>query len=181
MSRLGQTIGAVLSLTQWSMVFFADAYVPHKLRSRVLKRRAKKRQPPPRAQVAPCSEHAPSSMAQSPSLEMPSIMLSSATMPSPGGLDAASSYQQTSPRVSAAPSGSGRGGGGGGGGGSGASRAAKPADDPHERMSELFDQASVAPHQPHAVLIPRHTRHAHTTHTPPTRHSHATHVPLHIP
>ena len=39
MSRLGQTIGAVLSITQWSMVFFADAYVPHWTRSRLLRRR----------------------------------------------------------------------------------------------------------------------------------------------
>ena len=29
MARLGQTIGAVLSITQWSMVLFADAYVPY--------------------------------------------------------------------------------------------------------------------------------------------------------
>ena len=27
--RLGMTIGAVLSITQWSMLVFTDAYVPY--------------------------------------------------------------------------------------------------------------------------------------------------------
>ena len=47
MSRLGQTIGAVLSITQWSMVLFADAYVPHWTRSRLLRRRERSRQEKP--------------------------------------------------------------------------------------------------------------------------------------
>jgi len=42
MARLGQTIAAVLSITQWSMVFFADAYFPHFLRVQ-LKRREERR------------------------------------------------------------------------------------------------------------------------------------------
>ena len=41
MARLGQTIGAVLSITQWSMVLFADAYVPYLVRQWRLRREAK--------------------------------------------------------------------------------------------------------------------------------------------
>ena len=134
MSRLGQTIGAVLSLTQWSMVFFADAYVPHKLRKRLLRGRAKKRQSPAqRAQVGPTNPAVSMPrLAESPSLEMPPLALS--PTPTRGGGSGLVTLS----------------GGGGGGGGSGItpSRAAKPADDPHERMSELLDQATMAPYDP---------------------------------
>jgi len=134
MSRLGQTIGAVLSLTQWSMVFFADAYVPHKLRSRLLRRRASKRQQPQRAQVGPTPALALSP--EPPSLEMPPIA------PSPTTTAPLSSLGGRRARAAAA---SAQGGGGGGGS---STRAAKPADDPHERMSELLDQASMPPYDP---------------------------------
>ena len=123
MSRLGQTIGAVLSLTQWSMVFFADAYVPHKLRKRLLRGRAKKRQSPAqRAQVGPTNPAVSMPrLAESPSLEMPPLALSPTPTPTPSRGD---------------------------GSGITPSRAAKPADDPHERMSELLDQATMAPYDP---------------------------------
>lgn len=43
MARLGQTIGAVLSITQFAMVLFADAYVPYWLRSRVIQKELRAR------------------------------------------------------------------------------------------------------------------------------------------
>jgi len=85
MSRLGQTIGAVLSLTQWSMVYFVDAYVPHFLRKRLLSGRAKRRQSPAqRAQVGPTAPAVSMPrLAESPSLEMPPLELSPAPSPEP--------------------------------------------------------------------------------------------------
>ena len=111
------------------MVFFADAYVPHKLRSRLLRRRASKRQQPQRARVGPTPALALSP--EPPSLEMPPIA------PSPTTTAPLSSLGGRRARAAAA---SAQGGGGGGGS---STRAAKPADDPHERMSELLDQASM--------------------------------------
>ncbi|EOD21329.1 hypothetical protein EMIHUDRAFT_458408 [Emiliania huxleyi CCMP1516] len=53
--RLGMTIGAVLSLTQWSMLLFADAYVPYWWSARAKRReaeRASSKPPPPGADHA---------------------------------------------------------------------------------------------------------------------------------
>lgn len=43
MGRLGQTIGAVMSITQWFLVFFVDAYFPYLLKMRL---KARARWPP---------------------------------------------------------------------------------------------------------------------------------------
>ena len=137
MSRLGLTIGAVLSLTQWSMVFFADAYVPNKLRNRLLKRRAKGRAPqkPPRAQVGPTS----STQQQAPSLELPPIRLDDISP------DASPNHHAGA----GAPAAAGASGSGGQRCAAASSSSSQQAEsDPHERMSELLDQASMAPYDP---------------------------------
>ena len=121
-----------------NQVYFVDAYVPHFLRKRLLSGRAKRRQPPAqRAQVGPTAPAVSTPrLAESPSLEMPPLELS----PSP------------SPELSRGASGSGLvtlgSGRGDGGSATSRSRTTKPADDPHERMSELLDQARMPPFDP---------------------------------